>query len=377
MSTASSPTSTAPATADELGERVFTAALGMLDTLSIYVGDKLGWYRCLAEAGPMTADRLAAATGTHPRYVREWLEQQAVAGLLTAQDDPADPGVAAHDPEWDRGSSRRFSISPAAVEVFTDTTSLGYLAPLARMLAGVSVQLPALLGAYRSGGGVSWEQFGSEVREAQADINRPWFERELAGALFGVTDVHQALSADGARVADVGCGAGWSSIALARAYPQLRVDGIDIDEPSVTMARAHAETAGLADRVSFVAADAAHLEEGGYAVAFAFECLHDVPRPVELLAAVRRSLAPGGFLVVMDEAVAPQFEPDGDEVERVMYGYSLFLCLPDAMSSPPSAGTGTVMRESVLRSYAKQAGFTQVSVLPIEGFAFFRFYLLR
>ncbi len=372
MSTASPQSSVASVTVDQLAERVFTAALGMMDTLSIYVGDQLGWYRALAANGPTTADELAAATGTHPRYVREWLEQQAVTGLLAVAAQPDDPADGSDPP-----AAPRFSISAAAAEVFTDTTSLGYVAPLARILAGMSVQLPALLDAYRSGGGVSWQQFGDEVRQSQADINRPWFERELAAALRGVAEVHEALSAVGARVADVGCGAGWSSIALAAAYPQLQVDGVDIDEPSVVMARGNAAGAGLADRVTFTTADAGRLAESGYAAAFAFECLHDVPRPVELLAAVRRSLAPGGFLVVMDEAVAPQFQPDGDDVERVMYGYSLFLCLPDSLSSPPSAATGTVMRESTLRSYAEQAGFTQVAVLPIEGFASFRFYLLR
>ncbi len=372
MTTAPVVPPSAPLTVDELGDRVFQAALGMLDTMSIYVGDHLGWYRHLSESGPATAEQLAAATGTHPRYVREWLEQQAVTGLLSVED-----GAGGEGSRPDPATSRRFVISPAAVEVFTDTSSLSYLTPLTTMLAGMSVQLPALLDAYRSGGGVSWRQYGAGVRQSQADMNRPWFEHELAGALRDVDEVHQRLSLDGALVADVGCGAGWSSIALAAAYPGLTVEGIDVDEPSIAMARANATAAGLADRVSFTTADAATLADGGYDAAFAFECVHDLSQPVDLLAAVRHSLAPGGFLIVMDEAVASQFHPDGDDLERVMYGYSLFLCLPDGMSSQPSAETGTVMRESTLRSYAGQAGFTQVSVLPIEGFAFFRFYLLR
>jgi hypothetical protein len=111
-------------------------------------------------------------------------------------------------------------------------------------------------------------------------------------------------------------------------------------------------------------------------MAFAFECVHDMPRPVEVLSAVRRTLAPGGSLVVMDEGVADAFAPDGDELERIMYGFSLFVCLPDGLSSPPSVGTGTVMRPSTLQGYGEAAGFGAFEVLPIEGFGFWRFYRL-
>jgi SAM-dependent methyltransferase len=182
------------------------------------------------------------------------------------------------------------------------------------------------------------------------------------------------LSRPGATVLDVGAGGGWSTIALAKAYPQAHVSGVDIDEASVELARANAAAAGV--DVDFRHGDAAGLGEGSYDVAFAFECVHDMPAPVAVLSAVRRALAPGGCLVVMDEAVAEDFAPDGDEVERLMYGFSLLVCLPDGMSSQPSAGTGTVMRPSVLRGYATEAGFTHMEVLPIEEFGFWRFYLL-
>lgn len=123
--------------------------------------------------------------------------------------------------------------------------------------------------------------------------------------------------------------------------------------------------------------DAAELTPGTVDVAFAFECVHDMPRPVEVLAAVRQALVPGGPLVVMDEAVAETFAPDGDELERVMYGYSLLVCLPDGLSHPPSVGTDTVMRPSILAGYAASAGFSRCEVLPIEDFGFWRFYLLQ
>jgi 2-polyprenyl-3-methyl-5-hydroxy-6-metoxy-1,4-benzoquinol methylase len=118
------------------------------------------------------------------------------------------------------------------------------------------------------------------------------------------------------------------------------------------------------------------LAEATYDVVFAFECLHDMPRPVEVLAAARRALRPGGAVVVMDEAVAEALESPADEVDRLMYGFSLLVCLPDGMSHEGSAGTGTVMRPAVLQRYAQEAGFADVQVLPIEDFSFFRFYLL-
>ncbi|MGW5382095.1 class I SAM-dependent methyltransferase [Nocardia sp. NPDC003963] len=344
-------------------DRVLHAALGTVDLLSIFVGDRLGWYRSLADEGPATAAQLAERTATHPRYAREWLEQQAVTGLLLVQRDGA-------------ADERVFAIPDAVAEVLTDEHSVDYLAPVARLFGATGPALPQLLAAYRTGGGVGWDELGDDAREGQADGTRPWYEHRLAAALAGVPAVDMLLRAPGARILDIGCGAGWSAIALARAYPAARVRGVDIDAPSVRAARHNAITADVAQRCEFTAADAAQLPEGSFDIAFAFECVHDMPRPVDVLAAVRRALRPGAPLVVMDEAVADEFAPDGDAVERLMYGFSLFICLPDGMSSRPSAGTGTVMRQQTLREYAFAAGFTSVEVLPIDGFGFWRFYRL-
>ena len=349
-------------TADEVAERIFAAGLGAIDLLSIHLGDRLGLYRAVADLGDPTVAEVAARSGVHERYAREWLEQQAVTGLLSARG--ADDG-------------RRFTMPDATREVLLDPTSLNYLAPLARMFAASAVKLPELLGAYRSGGGVSWDDLGPDARESQADMNRPWFEQRLAGALAGVPAVHDVLSRPGARIADLGCGGGWSSIALARAYPEATVDGYDVDGPSVTLATTHAAEAGLADRARFHHVDVSGSDVGeGYDAVFAFECVHDLSAPVEFLATARRATGPDGVTVVMDEAVQPEFTAPGDELERLMYGFSLLVCLPDGMSSQPSAGTGTVMRESTLRGYAQAAGFADVEVLPVEDFGFFRFYRL-
>ena len=353
-------------TADALAERFFGSALGAVELMSVYVGDRLGWYRALVDDGPATAPRLAERTSTHPRYAREWLEQQAVSGLLTVTSDASVVD----------GDARVYSIPPATVEVMTGEGSVNYLAPLARMFGGVAPLLPALLGAYRDGGGVSWASMGVDARESQSDMNRPWFENHLADALSRADDLHATLSRPGAAVLDVGCGGGWSTIALARAYPSATFHGIDIDEATVAMARDNVTRAGLADRIHVTCADAAEPLPGPFTAAFAFECVHDMPQPVGVLSSVRTALAPGAPVVVMDEAAAETFAPDGDEVERLLYGFSLFVCLPDSMSHDPTVATGTVIREATVRQIASSAGYASVDVLPIDDFGFWRFYRL-
>jgi predicted O-methyltransferase YrrM len=345
--------------ADTFAEHLFGAANHALEIMCAYIGDRLGWYRALAGSSA-TPDELAERTGTHPRYAREWLEQQAVTGWVDVSED---------------GDERRFHLSPAAAEVLTDEHSLLYLAPLARML-GTFAQVPDLLEAYRTGGGVSWEQYGEDARESQADMNRPWFEHELPRAFTGTAAIDDVLRRPGAKVADIGFGGGWSSIAIARAYPQATVAGFDIDAPSVELARRNAAAAGVDDRVTFTRADVATLE-GEYDVVCFFECLHDMPHPVDALRAAHRIVRPGGVVVVMDEAVGDEFTAPGDDVERLMYGISMLICLPDGMSHQPSAGTGTVFRPPTLRSYAREAGFSDVEVLPISDFGFWRFYQLH
>lgn len=345
-------------------DRLMASAIGAFEIASVYLGERLGWYRALAEDGPATARELARRTGTDERYAREWLEQQATAGIL-AVDGDADGD----------GQHRRYALPAAHAEVLTDQGSLNYLAPLARMMG--AVRLPELVEVYRAGRGISWNDFGDDAREAQADINRPWFEERLGEALASVPAVDPLLARPGARFADVGCGFGWSSIALARAYPEASVDGFDVDAPSVDAARRNAAEAGVSDRVRFHHAGGEEIgEREAFDAAFIFEALHDMPFPVDVLRAIRSALRLGAPLIVMDEAVAERFTPNGDDTERLMYGYSLFMCLPDSRSAEGSAATGTVMRPSTLARYAAEAGFANVDILPIDDFAAFRFYAL-
>jgi SAM-dependent methyltransferase len=351
---------------DAFAGRLNASLLGMVDILTIYLGDRLGLYAALAEHGPLTSVELAELTDTHERYVREWLEQQAVSGVLDVYDQalPA--------------SLRRYDLSPAHAEILLDGDSLNYMAPLARIMVSVAGPLPRLLEAFKSGGGVDWSDLGDDAREGQAAAYRPIYLKLLGQEwLPRIRSVHARLLGNStARIADFGCGAGWGSIGLAQAYPLARVDGFDLDAPSIELARQNAADYGLGRRITFHVRDAADPSLAGrYDLVTVFEALHDMAQPVEALRTMRRLLAPGGAVLVVDERVADRFSAPGDDVERLMYGFSVLCCLPAGMAETPSAGTGTVMRASTLRNYARAAGFLHAEVLPIEH-EFFRLYLL-
>ncbi|WP_349236154.1 class I SAM-dependent methyltransferase [Cryobacterium sp. BB307] len=346
-------------TTEQFAERVFASALGSIEMYSIYIGDRLGYYRVLAGRA-VTASQLATATKTDERYAREWLEQQSASGILDVDLSGADPV---------------FTLPIAHRPVLTEATDSNYLAPMTRMLTAAGGQLPDLLEAYRSGGGVPWDRYGPDMRESQADMNRPFFQNELADVFGRLGRVHELLSKPNALAADVGCGAGWSTIHLARAYPNATLNGFDIDAVAIEMARRNAEAEGVADRVTFSSDNIAeHPVDAHCDVVLAFECIHDMPRPVRVLRAMRSMLRDDGICVVMDEAVGESFAGPSDDVERLMYGFSLLVCLPDGRSSRPSVATGTVMRPSVLRGYALDAGFSDCA--PIAEAGFFRFYEL-
>jgi SAM-dependent methyltransferase len=357
----------APASAESLAERVFTSTIAAMDLFSIYLGDRLGYYRDLAAHGPATSATLAERTGTSERYAREWLEQQAVTGILAVDVDDPSP------------AERRYRLPEAYETVLADPSSLLAMAPLAQIFAGCVAPLPALIEAYRTGDGVPYEAYGADLAEGQAGTTYPQFLHLLAQEWIpAMPDIHARLSdtARPARVADIGMGLGWSSIALARAFPAIRVDGFDLDAASVVEARANASAAGLGERVRFHDIDAGLAEPaGGFDFAMAVECVHDMSDPVGVLRAMHRLVGDEGTALVVDEKVAESFEAPGDEVERYMYGFSILHCLPVGMVDQPSAATGTVMRTDTLRGFAAEAGFREVEVLPIEH-DFFRFYRL-
>jgi 2-polyprenyl-3-methyl-5-hydroxy-6-metoxy-1,4-benzoquinol methylase len=351
---------------DALVERIFGSCIGFMEILSIYVGDRLGFYRTLVDNGGATASQLADATGTNERYAREWLEQQAVAGILVVEDADAQP------------EERRYRLPEGHDEVLLERDSLYYAAPFAQQMVGITRPLPAVLEAFRTGGGVPYPEYGEDMREGIAYGNRPMLVNLMGTEwLPAVPDVHERLQADPpARVADIGCGTGWSSISIARAYPKVRVDGFDLDEDSIAEAKANAEAEGLTDRVTFQVRDAADPElSARYDLAIAIECIHDMSRPVEALRAMRSMVGNHGAVLVVDERVGEDFTAPSDEIERLMYGFSIVHCLPVGMAEQPSAGTGTVMRPATLRRYATEAGFSGIEILPIEN-ELWRFYRL-
>jgi SAM-dependent methyltransferase len=346
-----------------LHERLFGDALGALELYTVYLGERLGLYRALAESGPATSSQLAARTGTSERYVREWLEQHAASDLLAVDDPRAEP------------LARRYWLPPEHIAVLANPDDVRYEAYSGVEIVRAGRWLPQLVEAFRVGNAPSplpWEP------EGRAEPNRTRFLNLLGTEwLPAIVDVDLRLRAGPpARVLDVACGTGWSSIAMAQAYSKITVDGVDLDHAAISAARGNAERAGVADRVRFSVTDAADLGgAGGYDLVTIFEALHDMSRPVDALNAARRLISEDGTLLVVDGLVAEEFTVAASPRERTEYGWSVVSCLPGAMGDPQTAATGAVMRPSVLRQYALQAGFGEVEVLPIQT-DYWRFYRL-
>lgn len=358
-----------PQDADAALDRVVASILASIDLAAIALGGRLGWYDALADGTPRTAAELAEATGTDARYAREWLEQQAAAGLLLVDDVAADP------------EQRRFAMTAGLAEVLTDAESVNAMAANVQQLTVSLGNLDRLEHAYRTGTGVPWAEHGEPMVRRQAETTRVGFTRLLPGWFAAVPELEAALRLrQDLRVLDVGCGLAWSSIGLARHFPLARVDAVDVDPTTVDLARRNVSEAGLADRVTVHLGDAAAVGlEPGYHLVTAFECLHDLPHPVPVLATMRALAAQPdggqGAVVVADEAAGERFRAPAGRMDRMMYGFSLLSCLPDSMSTPGSAALGTVLRPDTLRRLAAEAGFGSVEILPVEHRSW-RFYRL-
>ncbi len=361
----------AGAAAQALSLRLFRSMLATQESFVAYLGVKLGLYEVLWREGPATVAELAGRTATAPRYLREWLEQQAGAGLLAVDDAGLE------------GSVRRYRIPPGHERVLVgsaDPLSLVWTAMLP--LGGVAAALPALLAAFRTGEGVPAEVFGEDWRHGHGGANRAVYTERLAGWLRRfVPDVHRRLSGGG-RVLDLGCGSGWASLAIARAYPRATVCGVDLDAAAVTEAGAVAREAGLAGRVSFRTGDAGAGPDAGsgdgpegYDLVCLFDAMHELSRPGEVLSACRRLRGAGGVVLVLDSRVSPDFHAPGDEIERFQYATSVLHCLPAGLVGPDAAGIGTVMRGPTVRRYAEEAGFSRIREYDLDD-RFHRFYRL-
>ena len=352
---------------DALAERLVDAATGALELFSVHLGRELGLYEAVAEA-PLTARGLAERAGVAERYAREWLEQQAVAGLLEVTADSR--GGTADD--------REYAMPAAHRPVLLEATDASHVAPVADMVAGIGGVLGELPTAYHSGDGVPYARYGRAFSRGQGGMNRPLFANDVDSWLAALPDVrHRLGTGAGARIADIGAGDGWSTIVLAHAFPAATVDGFDADWASVVAARENAAKAGVADRVSFHHVDVASSDAltGPYDLVLVFEVLHDLARPQVVLERLRETLVDGGVLLVADERVSPQFTAPGSPVERLMYGWSVTHCLPASLAEPGSAGLGTVLRPGQVHALAAAAGLASEE-LPVEN-DFFRFYRLQ
>ncbi len=353
------PTPSPTDVTDTVVERLFLAMLDGMDVVAVAIGDRLGYYRALDEA-PRTSAGLAEATGSHERYAREWLEQQAMSGYLVV-----DEGV--------------FSLAPGVAEALARPGTSAWVAPMLRQFAAAADHWADVADGARTGAGLPWAGFGRDMYESQSDVNAAPLLESLAGTWLpaALPGLHARMAAgETVRVADVGCGGAWAGIALARAFPGVHVDGYDVDGPTVALARANVEREELADRVRVLEQDLAeHSPDAAYDLVMAYECIHDMPHPVPVLAAMRRMVRPEGRVLVADMAGAEEFTPDGDPTQRCLYGYSVLVCLPDAMSGNPEGATGTVMRPATMDRYAREAGFAGATPLPVEH-DLWRFYEL-
>jgi 2-polyprenyl-3-methyl-5-hydroxy-6-metoxy-1,4-benzoquinol methylase len=348
---------------EALAARLFRDMAGALELLTVYLGERLGLYQALQASGPATAAELAARTGTVERYVREWLEHQAASGLLVVDDPAAAP------------LERRYRLPPGYAPVLADIDDVRYEGFKGIELVRAARWLPEVAASMRSGGApppLSW------APEGRPEFNRAVFLNLLAKQwLPAIADVDLRLrSAPPARVADLACGTGWSSIAMAQAYPLISVDGFDLDADAIQAARDNAAEAGLADRVTFIAADASGPGVSGqYDVVTILEALHDMSRPVDALRVARGLLREPGCVIVADEAVEDEFTAPASLEEQYHYGWSVVACLPAVMGGPDTAATGAVMRPATLRRYALEAGFRDLEVLSVEA-GMLRFYRL-
>ncbi|MDT4924113.1 MAG: hypothetical protein QOG01_1826 [Pseudonocardiales bacterium] len=339
---------------EEFAGKLFMACLATMELANVELGVRLGLYDALAASGPSTAAQLARAAGIAERYAREWLEQQAVAGVVVV-DDPSQPA-----------DERRFTLPNAHAHVLLDEDSEACMRPCAAVVPWVAKAIDIMVEEFRRGTGAAFGLF--DVHDVQAAFTRPVFVNHLTqNWLPALPDVHAKLTAgEQVRIAEIGCGEGLASITIARAYPNAEIVGYDLDEASIAAARSAAVDAGVADRVRFELRDAGDPDiEGDFDLVLAIEMVHDVPDPVAVLASMKRLAGQQGVVLVADERTEDAFTVPTTEMERLFYSFSTLHCLAVSMQNA-GAGTGTVNRADTLRRDADDAGFSTVDILDVE-----------
>ncbi|MFN3746798.1 MAG: class I SAM-dependent methyltransferase [Hyphomicrobiaceae bacterium] len=306
----------------------------------VLIGDKLGLYRSLAAGGPMDSAALASATGTSERYVREWLAAQAASGFV----------------EFD-AQSGLFSMSPEQAAVFADDESAVNMMGGFQSLAAIYAGEPALAAAFRSGAGVAWGDHCNCLFCGTERFFKPGYKSHLVNEWLPSLDGVVARLQKGARVADVGCGYGASTLIMADAFPRSEFVGIDFHRPSIEEAKAKA--VGRAN-IEFQVARAQDFAGGAYDLVTMFDALHDMGDPVGAAAHVRKALKPDGVLMLVEpqagNALAENLHPLG----RIYYAFSTSICVPASLGQEVGAALGAQAGEARLREVLDAAGFTRV-----------------
>jgi 2-polyprenyl-3-methyl-5-hydroxy-6-metoxy-1,4-benzoquinol methylase len=306
---------------------------------NVVVGDRLGLYRALA-AGPLLPSELAERTGTAVRYVDEWLRGQAAGGYVE------------YDPRTDR-----YSLTPEQAFALADPDGAVYAPGAFQLALGTLKAEPQVTEAFRTGAGIGWHQHDGEVFAGCERFFRPGYIANLTEswlpALDGVTGRLRA----GARVADIGCGHGASTILMAQAFPESTFTGSDYHEESILEARKRAADAGLTDRVSFEVASAQTFGGGPYDLVTSFDCLHDMGDPVGAARHVHEQLAPDGTWMVVEPRAEDTVAGNLNPVGRVYYSFSTFLCVPGALAQDGGYSLGAQAGEAVIGRLAGDAGF--------------------
>jgi SAM-dependent methyltransferase len=305
---------------------------------TVVIGQRLGLYTSLAD-GPATPEQLATRAGCHPRYVEEWLRVQAAGGYV----------------RYD-ASTGAFSLDDVQAYCLADPD--GPNLPAAFLAAtGYLRAEPQLTEAFRTGRGVAWHEHDEDVFVGCDAFYRPGYVANLVPSWIPALDgVHERLTA-GARVADVGCGLGSTSVLIAEAYPRTTVLGSDSHEGSIELARKRAAEAGVTDRVDFEVATAQRFSGSGYDLVTMFDCLHDMGDPLAAARRIRDALTPDGTWLLVEPYAAEALEDNLNPVGRLYFAGSMFLCLPNALSQDGGYTLGAQAGESAIRDLVTDAGF--------------------
>jgi 2-polyprenyl-3-methyl-5-hydroxy-6-metoxy-1,4-benzoquinol methylase len=312
-----------------------------LNTALVVMGDRLGLYRALAGAGPLSPSELADRTGTSERYVREWLNAQAAGGYVE------------YDPD-----SGRYTLPPEQAVALTDPDSPAYLPGFFQIALGSMVDSPKIVEAARSGAGFGWHEHVHDVHEGCERFFRPGYNANLMSSWLPALDGVVAKLERGALVADVGCGYGASTVLMAQAFPHSRFVGSDYHGGSIESARHNAQEAGVKDRVSFEIAPAAAYNGGAYDLVTMFDCLHDMGDPVGAARHVRSTLKPDGTWMIVEPNAADRVEDNFNPVGRAYYSFSTLLCTPASLSQDVGLALGAQAGEARIRDVVTAGGFS-------------------